>query len=82
MRNSAKKRLDFALELVKDFDVSGVIWYELVNCETYDAESYFFTRQMEERSIPILVLESNYGTADIGQLRTRVEAFIEIVKGE
>ena len=42
MRDSAKKRLDFALELIKDFKVSGVIWYELLCCETYDSESYLF----------------------------------------
>ncbi len=81
MRNSAKKRLDFALKLVKDFNVSGVIWYELLCCETYDAESYFFAEKMGEQNIPMLILESDYGTADTGQLKTRIEAFIEIVKG-
>ena len=81
MRNSTKKRLESAIELVKEFDVSGVIWYELANCETYDSESYYFTRQFEELKIPILVLESEYGIANEGQLRTRVQAFIEIVKG-
>ncbi len=81
MRDSAKKRLDFTLELVKDFSVSGVIWYELLCCETYDSESYYFAHEMAERNIPMLILESDYGTADTGQLKTRIEAFIEIVKG-
>jgi len=81
MRYSAKKRLDFALKLITDFKVSGVIWYELIGCETYDAESYFFAQRMGERNIPILILESDYGMADIGQTRTRIEAFIEMVKG-
>ena len=81
MRNSAKKRLDFVLKLIKDFNVSGVIWYELLGCETYDSESYYFARKLEERNIPMLILESDYGTADTGQLKTRIEAFIEIVKG-
>ncbi len=81
MRNSARKRLDFALKLIKDFNVSGVIWYELLCCETYDAESYFFAEKMGEQNIPMLILESDYGTADTGQLKTRVEAFIEITKG-
>jgi benzoyl-CoA reductase/2-hydroxyglutaryl-CoA dehydratase subunit BcrC/BadD/HgdB len=81
MRDSTKPRLDFALKLVKDFNVSGVIWYELLNCETYDSESYFFAQKMGERNIPMLILESGYGTADTGPLKTRLEAFIEIVKG-
>jgi benzoyl-CoA reductase/2-hydroxyglutaryl-CoA dehydratase subunit BcrC/BadD/HgdB len=80
MRHSAKKRFDFALNLVKDFDVSGVIWYELLGCETYDAESYFFKQRMGEQDIPVLVLESEYGTADIGQLRIRIEAFMEQIR--
>ncbi len=81
MRYSAKKRLDFALKLIKDFSASGIIWYELLGCETYDAESYFFAQRMGERNIPMLILESDYGMADIGQTKTRVEAFIEMVKG-
>jgi benzoyl-CoA reductase/2-hydroxyglutaryl-CoA dehydratase subunit BcrC/BadD/HgdB len=81
MRYSAKKRLDFALKLIKDFNASGIIWYELLGCETYDAESYFVAQRMGERNIPMLILESDYGMADIGQTKTRVEAFIEMVKG-
>jgi benzoyl-CoA reductase subunit C len=80
MTGSAKKRLNFALKLAADFNVSGVIWYELINCETYDSESYFFAQKMGERNIPVLILESDYGTADIGQLKVRIEAFLEMIK--
>lgn len=81
MRYSAKPRLDFVLNLIADFSVSGIIWYELLGCETYDAESYYFSRKMEEQSIPMLILESDYGMAGVGQMKTRIEAFIEMVKG-
>jgi benzoyl-CoA reductase/2-hydroxyglutaryl-CoA dehydratase subunit BcrC/BadD/HgdB len=81
MRYSTRKRFDFVLKLVKDFAVSGVIWYELLCCETYDAESYFFSQEMGERNIPMLILESDYSTVDTGQLKTRIEAFIEILRG-
>jgi benzoyl-CoA reductase/2-hydroxyglutaryl-CoA dehydratase subunit BcrC/BadD/HgdB len=80
MHYSARKRFDFALKLVKEFNVSGVIWYELLGCETYDSESYFFEKRMWEQKTPILVLESDYGTADIGQLQIRIEAFIEQIR--
>jgi benzoyl-CoA reductase/2-hydroxyglutaryl-CoA dehydratase subunit BcrC/BadD/HgdB len=81
MRDSAKERLDFALKLVKDFNTSGIIWYELLCCETYDAEAYYFAEKMGEQDIPMLILESDYSTAATGQLKTRIEAFIEIVRG-
>ena len=82
MRNSAQKRLDFTLRLISDFAVSGVIWYNLLHCETYDEESYLFVKRLEELEIPILVLESDYGMVDTSQLRIRIDAFIEMVKGE
>ncbi len=81
MRYSAGKRLDFMLNLIKDFKIDGVIWYELLACETYDSESFFFIDKMAEHGVPVLILESDYGTADTGQIKTRVEAFFEIVKG-
>ncbi|HEU65505.1 MAG TPA: 2-hydroxyacyl-CoA dehydratase [Chloroflexi bacterium] len=81
MRYSTRKRLDFVLKLIADFKVSGVIWYELLGCETYDAESYYFSQKMEEQKIPMLILESDYGMAGVGQMKIRIEAFIEMVKG-
>lgn len=81
MRRSAKKRLDFTMELINDFSISGVIWYELLGCETYDSESYFFNKKIQEQGIPMLIIESDYGTYDLPRLRTRIEAFIEQIKG-
>ncbi len=81
MRKSSKMRLDFNLELIRDFSVDGVIWYQLLCCETYDAESYYFAKTFEEKNIPMLILESDYNTADSGQMKTRIQAFLEILKG-
>jgi benzoyl-CoA reductase/2-hydroxyglutaryl-CoA dehydratase subunit BcrC/BadD/HgdB len=81
MRSSTKKRFDFVLSLIIDFNISGVIWYELQCCETYDQESYFFNKKMREQNIPMLIVESNYDISDVGPLRTRIEAFIELIKG-
>jgi len=81
MRYSSKKRLDFALKLIKDFNVSGVIWYELLYCETYDSESYIFAQKLNEYNIPMLKLESEYSAASVGQFKIRIDAFIELVRG-
>jgi benzoyl-CoA reductase/2-hydroxyglutaryl-CoA dehydratase subunit BcrC/BadD/HgdB len=81
MRSSTRKRFEFALKLIEEFRVSGIIWYELLCCETYDQESYFFFTEMNKRGIPVLVVESDYSPLDTGQLRTRLGAFMELVKG-
>lgn len=82
MRYASKPRLDFVLRLIEDFKVAGVIWYGLRGCETYDAESFYFSRNMADRGIPMLILESDYGGAGTGQMEVRVDAFMEMLKGE
>jgi len=37
-------------------------------------------KTLEERGIPTLCIETDYGMEDAGQLKTRVEAFIEVLK--
>jgi benzoyl-CoA reductase/2-hydroxyglutaryl-CoA dehydratase subunit BcrC/BadD/HgdB len=82
MRNATRKRLDFALQLAKDFDVSGAIWYELLCCEVYDVESYLFAQKLAEHHIPMLILESDYSPTNVGQFKVRIEAFIEMIGKE
>lgn len=81
MRSSTGQRLDFILKLVEDFNISGVIWYELLCCETYDQESYFLFRKLSEKGIPMLIVESDYSPLDTGALRTRLGAFVELAQG-
>lgn len=81
MRGSTRRRLDFALELVSDLEISGVLWYQLLCCEFYDQESYFFQRAFGERDIPMLIVESDYRGLEAGPLRTRLEAFVETMAG-
>ncbi len=81
MRGATQKRIDFALDLIRGFDVQGVLWYQLLCCELYDEESYLFEKVLRERGIPMLVVESDYHNLDVGSVRTRLEAFVEIMEG-
>ena len=81
MRYSSQKRINFALKMIQDFSVSGIIWYQLLYCESYDTESYLFNRKMGELNIPILILESNYDEGSYQQMKIRIDAFIEMLKG-
>lgn len=81
MRSSTRRRTEFILKLISDFNVSGVIWYELLCCETYDQESYFLNKKLSEQNIPMLILESNYDVSEAGPLKNRIDAFIELIQG-
>jgi benzoyl-CoA reductase/2-hydroxyglutaryl-CoA dehydratase subunit BcrC/BadD/HgdB len=81
MRGSIRKRLEFVLTLIRDFDVSGVLWYQLLCCEFYDEEAYYFEMALREHDIPMLMVESDYHALDSGPLRTRLAAFVEMMRG-
>jgi benzoyl-CoA reductase/2-hydroxyglutaryl-CoA dehydratase subunit BcrC/BadD/HgdB len=77
-----EERVEIMKKLIKDFNIDGVIWYELSFEEIYDLECSIISKAMAEMNIPLLKLESSYeySREAIGPLTTRVESFIESVK--
>jgi len=43
-------------------------------------ESYKVEESLENTGIPVLKIETDYSQEDIGQLKTRIQAFIEMIK--
>ncbi|MBN1629854.1 MAG: 2-hydroxyacyl-CoA dehydratase [Thermoleophilia bacterium] len=77
----ATERLDFLIQLAKDYRAEGVVWYQLLYRESYKVDSYFFPERLKkEAGLPMLVLESEYDAMDKGPLTTRIETFIETVR--
>lgn len=72
-------RIDKILQMYKDRQADGVIYYTLSFCHTYNVESHLVTEALEEAGIPCLVIESDYSSEDAGQIKTRVEAFLESI---
>jgi benzoyl-CoA reductase/2-hydroxyglutaryl-CoA dehydratase subunit BcrC/BadD/HgdB len=79
----SRERIDFVMKLAKDFTVDGIIWYQLMYRESYDMQSFYFQRILEkEMGLRMLKVASDYDAAEIGPLSTRVETFIETIKGK
>jgi len=70
-------RLDHIEEMVKTYKADGVIHYGLQFCQPYLMESIPVEKALEEKHIPTLRIETDYSMEDVGQLKTRIEAFIE-----
>jgi benzoyl-CoA reductase/2-hydroxyglutaryl-CoA dehydratase subunit BcrC/BadD/HgdB len=70
-------RLDHIQQMVTDYKADGVIHYGLQFCQPYLMESIPVEKALEDRQIPCLRLETDYSMEDVGQLKTRVEAFVE-----
>ena len=76
-----RERLDSLIKLAKDFNVAGVIWYQLMYRESYKLESYYFPNMLNrETGLPMLTVESDYDPSEVGSLRTRIETFIETIR--
>ncbi|HIJ54983.1 MAG TPA: 2-hydroxyacyl-CoA dehydratase [Deltaproteobacteria bacterium] len=71
------ERLDHIQEMVAAYRADGVIHYGLQFCQPYLMESMPVEKALEEKNIPCLRIETDYSMEDVGQLKTRIEAFIE-----
>ncbi len=71
------ERLDHIQEMVSNYKADGVIHYGLQFCQPYLMESMPIEKALEQKNIPCLRIETDYSMEDVGQLKTRVEAFIE-----
>ncbi len=79
-----QERLEFIVKLAREWRVDGVIWYQLMMRESYKTESYYFPDFLKNATgLSTLVVESDYDQTTAGQMQTRVETFLDIIrKGE
>jgi benzoyl-CoA reductase/2-hydroxyglutaryl-CoA dehydratase subunit BcrC/BadD/HgdB len=73
-------RLDHIQEMCKKCNADGVIHYGLQFCRPYIMESIPVEKGLESKNIPTLRIETDYSMEDVGQLKTRVEAFLEMIE--
>ena len=75
-----KNRFELLDRLIDEYKVDGVVEMTLQACHTYNVESLAIRRHVnEKKGIPYINVETDYSQADIGQLNTRITAFIEML---
>lgn len=76
-------RVELIGELVDEYKVDGVIDVILQACHTFNVESYKIKEFVnKEKNIPYMAIETDYSKTDIGQIKTRFEAFVEMIESE
>ncbi len=73
------ERVDDIVRLAKEYKVDGVIDVNLKFCTLYDVEGYTVEKALKEAGIPVLGIETDYADSDAEQLKTRIQAFIELL---
>jgi len=75
------RRQEFVRNLVKDFKVDGIIIQRMKYCDAWGGESAMMHWDMKKEgsSTSYMVLEREYLMGAVGQMRTRVQAFLETI---
>ncbi len=77
-RNDDRRRR--LLELAAQFEVDGVVYQSFAGCQVYEMEQRGIAETLNAKGIPMLYVETDYSPDDMGQLSTRIEAFLESIK--
>jgi benzoyl-CoA reductase/2-hydroxyglutaryl-CoA dehydratase subunit BcrC/BadD/HgdB len=74
-----ESRIDHILELVDEFRIEAVIHFSLKYCHPFLYEAPLLQKKLETRGIPFSILETGHDLSGLGQLRTRIQAFVEMI---
>jgi len=71
------ERIASVVRLAGEYRVDGVIQYVLQYCHTYNIEAVTVAAALKGAGLPSLKIVTDYAEEDTGQLRLRVDAFLE-----
>lgn len=75
------RRLNHILGLVREYDVQGAVYYALRFCDPYAFKDKYIKKFLAEKAgIPMIAIHSEYGEAEDGRVRTRIQGLVETLK--
>jgi benzoyl-CoA reductase/2-hydroxyglutaryl-CoA dehydratase subunit BcrC/BadD/HgdB len=78
-KDGNEDRVNWLLNKVKETKAQGVIYYVIRGCMLYAMEYARVKKALDKLSIPVYYLDTEYTREDVGQMKTRVEAFLEML---
>lgn len=74
-----EERVKYSIELAKAYNVDAVVYKYMKFCQCYGMTANEYIKAFRAEGIPLLEISSDYSTGDSGQIRTRIEAFLEVI---
>jgi benzoyl-CoA reductase/2-hydroxyglutaryl-CoA dehydratase subunit BcrC/BadD/HgdB len=74
-------RVDHLQKLARDYKIDGLIYENIKFCGPYGGVFPIIRRAFKELDIPVLNLQRDYSGGGSGQVKTRVQAFLEQIGG-
>jgi len=82
MVDNVAGRTEYVEKMVRDFDVDGVIFQRIRYCDLWGGQMLHLEKHLKDAGIPMLSMDREYSLSAVGQLRTRVQAFLERLGGD
>jgi benzoyl-CoA reductase/2-hydroxyglutaryl-CoA dehydratase subunit BcrC/BadD/HgdB len=79
---NSDERLEFIGDMVEQYKVDGVVSQAVRFCTYLGWDKFDLKKQLQERSIPILELDLEYGHPGGAQMKIRAEAFMEMLESQ
>lgn len=79
-KDGNEDRINWLIDKVKEYKVDGVIYYVVRGCMLYAMEYMRIKRILDLMNLPVYYLDTEYTREDVGQMKTRVEAFLEMLQ--
>jgi benzoyl-CoA reductase/2-hydroxyglutaryl-CoA dehydratase subunit BcrC/BadD/HgdB len=74
------RRLEFIQDMIREFRVDAVISERLMFCDISGYEQFLLGSDFKADGTPYLQLDREYLLGGVGQMRTRVQAFLESIE--
>jgi len=74
-----ENRFGHMYEFARDYSVKGAILYIIRYCDTHAFDAPDLKEYLESKGLPVLVLEEDYPISSTARLKTRVQAFSEVL---
>jgi benzoyl-CoA reductase/2-hydroxyglutaryl-CoA dehydratase subunit BcrC/BadD/HgdB len=78
-KDGNEDRINWLVNKVKESNVQGVIYHVVRGCMLYAMEYTRIKKALDKINIPVYYLDTDYTREDVGQMKTRVEAFLEML---
>lgn len=76
-----EERFRHTIEMAKQFEVEAAVIFVLKFCDTHMFDAPQLTEELKALGLPVLYIEWDHSLSGLAQLKTRIEAFIEMVRG-
>jgi predicted CoA-substrate-specific enzyme activase len=73
------RRIEHATKLAQEYAVDAVLFTYLKFCPCYGLAKNKFITSFQALGLPVLELASDYSLGDLGQIKTRLDAFVEVL---